>query len=74
MFSPDTVINKSFELMSQMQAQFAPTTGLVPDFIVGLPGCPAPLPPHQVDELNPPPKAILLGMLVAILGAWVRIM
>ena len=46
----DTAINKSFELMSLMQKNFAPTTGLVPDFIVGLPGNPVPSPGNQIES------------------------
>ncbi len=48
----DTVINKSFELMSLMQNNFAPNTGLIPDFIVGLPGNPYPSPGGRIESLT----------------------
>jgi hypothetical protein len=46
----DTAINKSFELMSLMQSQFAPSTGLIPDFIVGLLSNPAPSPGNRIES------------------------
>jgi hypothetical protein len=46
----DTAINKSFQLMSLMQSQFAPSTGLIPDFIVGLPNNPAPSPGGRIES------------------------
>ena len=46
----DTVIDKSFELMNLMQNNFAGSTGLIPDFIVGLPGSPVPSPGNRIES------------------------
>ncbi len=46
----DLAIDKSFELLTNMQNNFAPNTGLIPDFIVGLPGNPYPSPGGRIES------------------------
>ncbi len=48
----DTAINKSFELMSLMQSKYAASTGLIPDFIAGLPGNPYPSPGGRIESMT----------------------
>ena len=48
----DLAINKSFELMEQMQAKFSPNVGLIPDFIVGLPDNGVPSPGGLIESMT----------------------
>lgn len=46
----DLAINKSFELMNLMQNTYGSSTGLIPDFIVGLPNNPYPSPGGRIES------------------------
>lgn len=46
----DVAINRAMELLEFTQANHAPLTGLVPDFLVGFPGVPKPSPGGMIES------------------------
>jgi hypothetical protein len=45
----DAMVNNTFNLIATMQNKYAPNTGLLPDWVVGLPNNPAPSPGGRIE-------------------------
>jgi hypothetical protein len=45
----DLVVDNTYTLISQMQNNYAPSTGLLPDWVVGLPNTPSPSPGGRIE-------------------------